>query len=893
MEYVDGVPLDRYCALHQLNLTARLDLFNSICDAVRYAHQNLIVHRDLKPNNILVTETGAIKLLDFGIAKLLHPDGGGGVEETTLLGLRPLTPNYASPEQLRGDTIGTTTDVYALGVVLYELLTSERPYTLDHPDPAVIDRLLAEGLRLPSVTPDRQSDRHPVAARTLRGDLDTIVLRCLQREPERRYGSVEALSEDLHRYRVGLPIRARKDTVSYRVGRFLKRNKLAASLLASLFVLTASFAGTMTWQVQRVRAEQIQTAHERDKATLIRDFLSKIFTSADPFKPDTAESTASHLVDQAIALAHSDLSDDPLMQAVVQSEAAILLNHMSLHEQSLELSETALATFEANEGGDLREYLRALRNKGGNLQWLGRLTEALESHQKAVNLSRTAFGEDSADLAAALNNLGATYATLERNREAEIAFRDVLRIDRRTNDPSSPLIVTDITQLARALMGQQKFDDARASLNEAHEIQQNAGRSESMQTAYIHRTLGDLAHAIGDVQATLTHSQESLRLSKLILGDGDHRNVAVQEINLAESHYNAGNLSRAIELADSALDTLERRATDRSPATGFAMIVQGRIEMLRDRNDAALRHLEKARQTFLEIDPDHPDAATILIEQAQLRQQTGHPREAADALSEADTIWRKRGGGPNYDPHKLDREAGAILLAMGAAKKAQDVLRTSRATLVSARHPNRLTLSQVNHVMAQALAATRESEEAARLLREVLRYRNDQLRPDHWDTLEAVIDLADVLRVQPDHEDEARTLYQDAIGRARQSAEAPPIRRRQALQARAHHGLASMDAARDRTTQAREHWRRAAALLEPLQDSSTIAYRASYARVLLALERSDEAEPILHDLFERGWRPVDLVRLATEHGIAPRTPAPAIPFVTSAVSGPESLTPQP
>ncbi len=262
MEHIDGLPLDRYCAEHQLGLRARLDLFTAVCRAVQYAHQNLVVHRDLKPNNVLVTPDGTVKLLDFGIAKLLEPSGERDGVETTRFGSRALTPNYASPEQLRGKAVNTASDVYSLGVVLYQLLTGDRPYSLDLPDPTALERMLESDVAPPSNATVGGESAAPVSAGSLRGDLDTIVLKCLQRDPVRRYGSAEALAEDLERHRVGLPIRARKDTLGYRLGRFVQRNKLATSLAATIFLLLTALAGAMAWRSHSVRQEAMRNARK-------------------------------------------------------------------------------------------------------------------------------------------------------------------------------------------------------------------------------------------------------------------------------------------------------------------------------------------------------------------------------------------------------------------------------------------------------------------------------------------------------------------------------------------------------------------------------------------------------------------------------------------------------
>src|SRR6185436_4327410 len=259
MEYVEGMPIRDYCDSRRLTTVERVKLFGSVCSAVHYAHQNLIVHRDIKPSNILITGDGTVKLLDFGIAKLIGASSSFG--ETTLASARVMTPEYASPEQARGETFTTSSDVYSLGVLLYELLSGHRPYRIVTTSPLEIIQAICEqepdrpstavgrtettntSGGMAEVTPetvskarDSQPDR---LRRQLEGDLDNIVLKAMRKEPQRRYSSVEQFSEDLRRYLDGLPVIARRDTFSYRAGKFIRRNKFGVTAAAVIFLLLA------------------------------------------------------------------------------------------------------------------------------------------------------------------------------------------------------------------------------------------------------------------------------------------------------------------------------------------------------------------------------------------------------------------------------------------------------------------------------------------------------------------------------------------------------------------------------------------------------------------------------------------------------------------------------
>lgn len=245
MEYVDGVPISDFCDAHALSITERLKLFREVCAAVSYAHRHLVIHRDIKPSNILITAEGLPKLLDFGIAKILQA-GEDAQALATMTGMRLMTPEYASPEQVRGEPVTTASDVYSLGVVLYELLTGRPPYHFKSQSPSEIERVVTQ------IEPEKPSIvAKDTVSRSLRGDLDNIVLMALRKEPARRYQSVEQFSEDIRRHLETRPVLARADTVSYRAGKFIRRNKIA--LAAGSLVLLSLVAGLIvtTWEARR------------------------------------------------------------------------------------------------------------------------------------------------------------------------------------------------------------------------------------------------------------------------------------------------------------------------------------------------------------------------------------------------------------------------------------------------------------------------------------------------------------------------------------------------------------------------------------------------------------------------------------------------------------------
>src|SRR5262245_44441661 len=274
MEYIQGTRLDEYCDSHKLNTAERLELFRSVCSAVQFAHQNLIVHRDLKPANILVTSDGVPKLLDFGIAKFLNPGTYADDLPPTDTIMRAMTPEYASPEQFKGDPITTSSDIYSLGVILYQLLSGARPYTFTGKSPAEVYNAVCQD----------EPARPSTAVTELHGDLDNIIMMALRKEPQKRYASAEALSSDIRRFLSGHPVLASKGTRRYRAGKYIRRHKAGIAAAVAVVALLIAFALTATFQNIRI-AQQRDTAEkaklkaeeESQKAAKVTDFLVKLF----------------------------------------------------------------------------------------------------------------------------------------------------------------------------------------------------------------------------------------------------------------------------------------------------------------------------------------------------------------------------------------------------------------------------------------------------------------------------------------------------------------------------------------------------------------------------------------------------------------------------------------
>ncbi|MEQ1692480.1 MAG: serine/threonine-protein kinase, partial [Gemmatimonas sp.] len=358
MEYVDGLPIDQWCRAHRSTIAQRLDLMQQVCGAVQHAHQRLVVHRDLKPQNVLVSNDGVVKLLDFGIAKLVESSGDDPrhAASVTLDGLTPMTAAYASPEQLRGEPVSTAGDVYSLGVMLYELLAGVPPFvTTGRNAVQLADAVMTQIPVTPSVACTDAASREcgessrARLARRLSGELDAIVMMALRKEAERRYSSVEALATDVQRYLRGLPVSARSDTLGYRVRRFVGRNRWPVALSTTLALVAIASGVTIVRQSATARRESARTAR-------VSEFLQAVLgagdaTSMGGMLPRLGpRASVGALMDSALRRVPTEFADDPAVRArLYLTIGSSLISQSRMRDASVVL-DSAIALTRATYG---------------------------------------------------------------------------------------------------------------------------------------------------------------------------------------------------------------------------------------------------------------------------------------------------------------------------------------------------------------------------------------------------------------------------------------------------------------------------------------------------------------------------------------------------------------
>lgn len=684
LEYVDGVPIDRFCNAHGLDTTARLALFLKVCDAVDYAHRNLVVHRDIKPSNILVDAGGTPKLLDFGISKLLDAAGDAAL---TRADQRLLTPAYASPEQITGATITTATDVYALGVLLYDLLTGRLPFAgagrtsaqlaqailqADVPRPSSVvgegssARLAAAQRRGEALTPAR-------LRRELDGDLDTIVLKALRKEPERRYRSVRALADDVQRHLRHEPVGARPDTLAYRAAKFVRRHRIGVAASSAALLAAGALVSFYTWQLSFER-DRARAAAAR--AEQVAAFLADVFSVADPTLNLGKTVTARELLDKGARKIEGELAGAPDVQAALMEAMGDAYRNLGLFAESRSLQQKALDTRVAAFGADSVEAAQSRARLGGVAADLGRYDEAIEYLRPALSILRRAQPPDHLALARALQTLAFTQHQAGKDyAEAERTYLDAIESARAAGTAGDAERARAMAGLGYLLRFTGQLVNARSWLEQSLALRISTFGDSHPETIESINSLGALLLRESKHVEAIAQLERALRLARTVYGDA-HLRTAYISANLGNALVGAGRYADAERVMREALVVFRAQLGEDHPRTGYMTENLANAIFYQARHAEALPmylySLERIRRRFGDA---HGEYGISLSNVCGVYVAIERFDAAIDACRRAESVLQKAFGPGHYVAVTNLTKLGAALIGARRLDAAESVLR--------------------------------------------------------------------------------------------------------------------------------------------------------------------------------------------------------------------------
>ncbi|MEJ2604428.1 MAG: tetratricopeptide repeat protein [Gammaproteobacteria bacterium] len=739
MEYVVGVPIDRYCDDKRLSIRRRLRLFQKVCEAVDYAHRNLIVHRDLKPNNILVDEAGNPKLLDFGIAKLLDQQTAMHTMAVTREGTRAMTPEYASPEQVRGEPVSVASDVYSLGTLLYKILSGRMPFAAAGAMPDSLARAIIEqepsrpsdaltrpaewksGSSSDSEVSALRSTSTPKLRGTLSGDLDNIVLAALRKDPERRYPSAIAFSEDIENFLAHRPVNARSDSLFYRGAKFVRRN--AAVLGVATVVLILGMLSVAQIIAQRDRAElAANQAHQ------VSNFLTKLFENASPFASKGEIVSAVDLLEEGTREIEQ-LSDQPELQAELYRVMGESFSMLGNYGEAIPALERSRALHENNGNADTLDYADTLQQLGEAQRLAGDLDEAETNTRRSLAIRQKILGTPDSLVAFTIGRLGNIYYQKRDRETARDTLERALTMKRELGEEDDAEFADILGNLGITLDSLGEYDQAETVIEAAIELSLAHEGEMHPNTIVRISNLGLVYMRQGRLEEAVRQFERCLVASRKVW-PANHPSVARNVRNLASAQKQLGNFSESITLYREAVEMARAHSGERSVPYVRSLRGLGGTLMDLGQYEEAERTFQIALAIILGLNgEDDYDAALLRI---LLGQSLIDQRRFAEAEPLLRAGLRQQDKLGNSTRLAARRELAMSLSGQGKSSEADTVFAEIVTEMEKLVGPDNASLAEF---LLQAAGHARRSgdiDEALALAGRALTIAREKMPPGNW-----------------------------------------------------------------------------------------------------------------------------------------------------------------
>ncbi|MGN8225965.1 serine/threonine-protein kinase [Gracilimonas sp. BCB1] len=667
MEYVDGSPITAYCREQNCSVKEKIELFKKVLSAVQYAHENLTIHRDLKPDNILVDRHGNVKILDFGISKLLEDDD----IDLTRTNAQVLTLRYASPEQIKNGVITTASDIYSLGIILYKLLTGKEPFKLDKLTRYQVEKVIVE-----KEPPTPSSIVEGGLKTKLKGDIDAILMKAIRKEPESRYRTANDFINDLNHYFEGLPVTAREDSFRYRANKFMRRHKQGVAVFSGIVLLISALVGFYTW---RITQERNQAQLEAEKARQVTEYIKEIFRVNDPTE---AQIEARDL--NAIQLLNNGLERVNRLQSqpAIQSELMIVISDVFYgigeYQTADSLLQASLIIQKQLYGESSPQTAKTYHNLGIVKRKLGHLDQAIEHGEIALNLFKKASGTDNTLLANVTAELGSNYEEKGNADKALTLFNESLSYYYKNNRTISRLdnqnIASTSRSLGRLLAKQGENQRAEELLQNTYRINKDFFGDEDLKVAYSANDLGTFYMNINEYEESYPLFEESIRIKKKFLEE-NHPSFASTYNNMAVLQEKMGNFSVAESLYNKTLSLVKVVFGQRHPATVATLSNMGSLERRRGnfaRSESLYTEVLKLDQQI--FGDQHRYIGTDLYNIAIIKHLTGNLYTADSLFNESASILKATLPPSHPDLIKTLIDHGKLALDLEDSQKATQLL---------------------------------------------------------------------------------------------------------------------------------------------------------------------------------------------------------------------------